>query len=95
VKRQQRVGRGGKVARLRASAEEELELFTAGRAVLERLREELFDEFGRRTAKKRITLYLDADVLAWFRAQGPRYQRRINGALRKVMREERGKSSVR
>jgi uncharacterized protein (DUF4415 family) len=40
----------------------------------------------RRPVKKRITLYLDADVLAWFK-QKPRYQKEINRALWKVMRE--------
>lgn len=38
--------------------------------------------------KKRITLYLDADVLAFFKDQGPRYQRLINWTLREVMEEE-------
>jgi len=35
--------------------------------------------------KRRITLYLDADVLAYFREQGTRYQCVINDALRAVM----------
>lgn len=38
--------------------------------------------------KKPITLRLDADVLAWFKKDGRRYQTRINGALRKVMERE-------
>jgi len=41
----------------------------------------------RRPIKKRITMYLDADVLAWFKRK-PRYQKEINRALWKVMREE-------
>jgi uncharacterized protein (DUF4415 family) len=45
----------------------------------------------RRATKKRVTLYLDADVLAWFK-QKPRYQKEINRALWKVMRKE-GKES--
>jgi len=36
-------------------------------------------------------MYLDADVLAWFK-QKPRYQKEINRALWKVMREERKRS---
>jgi uncharacterized protein (DUF4415 family) len=32
--------------------------------------------------KKRITVRIDADVLAWLKAQGPRYQTRINAILR-------------
>lgn len=34
------------------------------------------------TAKKLVSLRLDADVLTWFRAQGPGYQTRINAVLR-------------
>ena len=36
--------------------------------------------------KEQITLRLDADVLAFFRATGRRYQSRINAALREYMR---------
>ena len=32
--------------------------------------------------KSSIALRLDADVLAWFKAQGPGYQTRINAVLR-------------
>lgn len=32
--------------------------------------------------KAAIALRLDADVLAWFRSQGPGYQTRINAVLR-------------
>jgi len=38
--------------------------------------------------KKPVTLRLDADVLAWFKRDGRRYQTRINAALRKVMERE-------
>ena len=38
--------------------------------------------------KKPVTLRLDADVLAWFRRGGRRYQTRINAALRRVMEKE-------
>jgi uncharacterized protein (DUF4415 family) len=37
--------------------------------------------------KKSVTLRLDADVLAWFKEQGPGYQTRINRTLRKAMAE--------
>lgn len=33
-------------------------------------------------AKSAISLRVDADVLAWFKAQGPGYQTRINAILR-------------
>ena len=38
--------------------------------------------------KKPVTLRLDADVIAWFKKDGRRYQTRINAALRKVMESE-------
>ncbi len=34
------------------------------------------------TPKAAISLRIDADVLAWFKAQGPGYQTRINAILR-------------
>jgi uncharacterized protein (DUF4415 family) len=42
--------------------------------------------------KKPISLRVDRDVLAWFKAQGPKYQSRINAVLRSyvaAMRDER------
>lgn len=39
--------------------------------------------------KKQVTLRLDADVLAWFRAQGAGYQTRINELLREYMKAHR------
>jgi uncharacterized protein (DUF4415 family) len=47
-----------------------------------------------RPLKKPVTLRLDADVLAWFKREGRRYQTRINQALRQVMENE-VKGSVR
>lgn len=41
-----------------------------------------------RPIKKPVTLRLDADVIAWFKKEGRRYQTRINQALRKVMERE-------
>jgi len=41
-----------------------------------------------RPLKKPVTLRLDADVLAWFKRDGRRYQTRINAALRRVMERE-------
>ena len=35
--------------------------------------------------KKPVTIRLDADVLEWFRSQGPGYQTRINWLLRRFM----------
>ena len=42
----------------------------------------------RTVAKKRVTVNLDADVLAWFRGMGRGYQWEINRTLRRVMEEE-------
>ncbi|MGC2765277.1 MAG: BrnA antitoxin family protein [Candidatus Acidiferrum sp.] len=42
-----------------------------------------------RPIKKPVTLRIDADVLAWFKKQGPGYQTRINQALRRVMLESK------
>jgi uncharacterized protein (DUF4415 family) len=39
--------------------------------------------------KKQVTLRLDADVLAFFRKTGKRYQSRINAALREYMKAHR------
>ena len=36
--------------------------------------------------KRLISLRLDADVVDWFRARGPRYQTRINAVLRAYMK---------
>jgi len=40
-----------------------------------------------RSLKKLVTLRIDADVIAWFKKPGRRYQTRINRALREVMME--------
>ena len=42
-----------------------------------------------RPVKRQITLRLDADLLAWFRSQGGKYQTRINAALREYMDSHR------
>lgn len=39
--------------------------------------------------KKQITVRLDADVLEFFKQTGPRYQSRINAALREYMKVHR------
>ena len=37
-----------------------------------------------------ISLRVDADVLDWFKTQGPRYQSRMNAVLRSYMTQRRG-----
>ena len=42
--------------------------------------------------KEAISLRVDKDILEWFRAQGPRYQTRMNAVLRSyMMATERGR----
>ena len=49
--------------------------------------------------KLAISVRIDEDVLAWFRAQGPRYQSRMNAVLRSFMtthqRQAKGKTTSR
>ncbi|MFJ4396445.1 BrnA antitoxin family protein [Pseudomonas sp. NPDC089396] len=54
---------------------------------------ELDDDFFRQAelrvpAKQTVTIRLDADVLAWFKAQGAGYQTRINQLLRQYMQAQ-------
>ena len=73
-------GGGKTIARLRASADET------------RRKPGWTEEMGEfyRPIKRPVTLRLDADVVAWFKADGRGYQTRINRALRRVMMEEKG-----
>ena len=43
-----------------------------------------------RPIKQPINIRVDADILAWFRAQGGKYQSSINRALREYMQRHRG-----
>ena len=38
-----------------------------------------------RPIKKQVTLRIDADILAWFKSKGSKYQTRINAALREYI----------
>jgi len=46
---------------------------------------EKYAEFGVFANKQLISLRLDKDIIAWFKAQGPMYQTRMNHALRSYM----------
>ncbi len=85
MKRKKRVGRDRKPGRVKIGSRRIVSLRAceggSGDDPLARSRP------WRRPVKKRVTLYLDADVLAWFK-QKPKYQKEINRALWKVMREE-------
>ena len=39
--------------------------------------------------KARVTMYLDADIVEYFRARGAHYQTEINAALRQIVDEQR------
>ena len=41
-----------------------------------------------RPIKQQITLRMDKDIIAWFKARGDKYQTRINGALRDYIRAQ-------
>ena len=45
--------------------------------------------------KAPISLRVDADVLTWFRLQGPRYQSRMNAVLRAYMQAKATSSTKR
>ncbi|HSZ62496.1 MAG TPA: BrnA antitoxin family protein [Terriglobales bacterium] len=87
MKRKKRVKRRGKVARLRASGGVEQDSAVSLRKQWREQRLALM--LWRELPKKRVTLNLDADVLAWFRGMARGYQWEINKRLRKAMERER------
>ncbi len=90
MKRKKRVRRVGRVARLSASegVPGGVER-SGGRRDWQAWRNEVAElKRWLRVPKKRVTVNLDADVLAWLRGQGRGYQREINRLLRRVMEEE-------
>ena len=87
MKRKKRVKRRGRIARLRASGGVDQQSATIRRQQWREQRLALM--LWRELPKKRVTLNLDADVLAWFRGLGRGYQWEINKRLRKVMERER------
>ncbi len=90
MKRKKRVKRHGRIASLRASGSVEHGRSTNDGDPWREWRERQLElKRWLRLPKKRVTLNLDADVLAWFRGMGQGYQWEINKALRRVMEEER------
>jgi hypothetical protein len=89
MKRKKRVKRRGRVTSLRASGSVEQGRSTNDGDRWREWRERQLElKRWLRLPKKRVTLNLDADVLAWFRELGRGYQWEINRALRRVMEEE-------
>jgi uncharacterized protein (DUF4415 family) len=78
--------RNGKATRRRAAARRRRALGFSGLMEENLQNMKIADLY--RPLKKPVTLRLDADVLAWFKKDGRRYQTRINTALRKVMERE-------
>jgi uncharacterized protein (DUF4415 family) len=78
--KQRRASRRRKPAHLNALAEQKKRLTVSLQTM------KIADFY--RPLKKPVTLRLDADVIAWFKKDGRRYQTRINQALRKVMERE-------
>lgn len=82
-------------ARLDAMSEEELEAAIASDPDWADLPEDWVEHavpHFPKGLKKQVTLRLDPDVLAWFKAQGPGYQTRINAALRAFVQAHGEKS---
>ncbi len=85
MKQRKRVTGRRKVRRLRAAADESNRRWGPERG-------RCYGPGFLRTTKKRVTLNLDADVLAWFQKQGRGYQTTINRELWRFMMEERKRS---
>ncbi len=49
---------------------------------------ELFPDLFR-PVKKQVTLRMDADVIAWFKAHSPKYQTAMNAALREFIAKQK------
>jgi len=105
MKRKKRVSGSRKVRRIQAAEDGKAKCSTLGEerfgpdgeilggGLGSRFREWMqLKEALKQPSKRRITLYLDADVLAFFKDQGPRYQRLINEALRVVMEKQKRQS---
>ena len=74
-------------ARVRAKSEEELERDIAADPDFAGMRADWFEaaKAVMPAPKKMLSLRLDADVVDWFRQQGPGYQTRMNAVLKAFM----------
>lgn len=81
------------LARVRAKTEEELVLDIASDPDFADVVEDWYEraEAVMPTAKKLLSLRLDADIVDWFKQQGPGYQTRINAVLRAFVQQTRKK----
>jgi uncharacterized protein (DUF4415 family) len=76
-----------KLARLAAQPDSQID-FSEIPQLTEKLWKTAVRNPFRRQAKQRLTVQLDADVVAWLQRQGDDYQSRLNGMLRKAMQGE-------
>ena len=86
-KRSVGAGGGGNTAELeslRAMPDSCIDYSTIPKSRAEDWRDAVVGKFYR-PIKQQLTLRVDADVLAWFKAQGAGYQTRINELLRDAM----------
>ena len=76
--------------RVNALTDEEIEAAVASDPDAAPIADEAWFAKARRTKlnKEHISIKLDADVLSFFRKDGPRYQTRINDVLRAYMEHE-------
>ena len=83
------------LARVRAKSEAELERDIAGDPDLQDVPEDWHAaaEAVMPVPKKLLSLRLDAEVIEWFRSQGPGYQTRMNAVLRAFV-EQRMKQAA-
>jgi uncharacterized protein (DUF4415 family) len=78
------------MARVRAKTEAELERDIAGDPDFRDVPADWYEaaESIMPATKQLLSLRLDTDVVAWFRAQGPGYQTRINAVLRAFVQQQ-------
>ena len=83
-------------ARIRALTEDEIERMAAADADNPATEEADWAEatVGLPPRKTRIHATVDADVVAWFKSQGPGYQTRMNAVLRRYMEAQRRKGEA-
>lgn len=79
--------------RVRAKTEEQLERDIASDPDFNDMPEDWYKsaEAVMPVSKKLLSLRLDADIVDWFKQQGPGYQTRINAVLRAFVRQARKK----
>jgi uncharacterized protein (DUF4415 family) len=86
IRHRKKQRRRGKIARLQASVEDDLQFLPDEKTGAETR--------WNRPRKLQVSLRMDAEVVDWFKSKGPGYQTRINRILRKVMVEGKKRSGA-